>query len=140
MIIIDTNVISEAIKPGRNSRVVSWLDAQAIETLFFTAINLSELCLGIEISPAGKRREALASALNELLTEYFSSRILPFDEKAALVYGAMVARARIGGSTISVSDGQIGAIASSHSFSVATHDTAPFIALGVPIINPWEIK
>ncbi len=140
MIIIDTNVISEAIKPGRNSRVVSWLDAQAIETLFFTAINLSELCLGIEILPAGKRRDALASDLSALLADYFSARILPFDERAALAYGAMVARARIAGSTISVSDGQIGAIASSRSFSVATRDTAPFVALGVPVINPWEIK
>ena len=137
MIVVDTNVISEAVKPGRNPVVVNWLDAQIIETLYLTATSLSELRLGIETLPAGKRKEALRVDVNGLVANFFASRILPFDREAALAYGALVAAARAGGRTISVTDGQIGAIANVHSFTVATRDTAPFIALGVPTINPW---
>jgi toxin FitB len=138
MIIVDTNVISEAVKPGRNPVVVNWLDAQIIETLYFTATNLSELRLGIETLPAGKRKEALGVDVNALVTNFFALRILPFDREAALAYGGLVAAARAVGRAISVTDGQIGAIASVHGFTVATRDTAPFIALGVPTINPWD--
>ncbi len=137
MIIIDTNVVSEALKPGRNPVVVNWLDAQIIETLYFSATSLSELKLGIETLPAGKRKETLAVDVSVLVASFFASRILPFDKEAALAYGALVAAARTAGRAISVSDGQIGAVASVHGFTVATRDTAPFIALGVPTINPW---
>jgi toxin FitB len=138
MIIVDTNVISEAVKPGRNPVVVNWLDAQIIETLYFTATSLSELRLGIETLPAGKRKEALRVDVNELVANFFGSRILPFDREAALAYGVLVAAARAGGRAVSVTDGQIGAIASMRGFIVATRDTAPFIAVGVPTINPWD--
>ncbi len=137
MIVIDTNIISEAVKPGRNPVVVNWLDAQIIETLYFTATSLSELRLGIETLPAGKRKEALGVDVNALVANFFASRILPFDREAALAYGALVAAARAVGRAVSVTDGQIGAIARVHGFTVATRDTEPFIALGVPIINPW---
>jgi len=138
MIIIDTNVISEAVKPGRNPAVVNWLDAQIIETLYFAATSLSELVLGIEILPEGKRKEALGVDVTGLVAAFFASRILPFDREAALAYGALVAAARAAGRAVSVTDGQIGAIASVHGFTVATRDTAPFISLGVPTINPWK--
>lgn len=135
--VVDTNVISEAVKPGRSQAVVNWLDAQVIETLYFTAIALSELRLSIETLPAGERREALGADVNELIASFFASRILPFDREAALAYGALVAAARAAGRAVSVTDGQIGAIASVHGFTVATRDAAPFIALAVPTINSW---
>jgi hypothetical protein len=138
MIIVDTNVISEVMKPGRNPVVVNWLDAQIIETLYFTATSLSELSLGIETLPAGKRKEGLGADVNALVANFFATRILPFDKEAALAYGALVAAARAAGRAVSVTDGQIGAVASVHGFIVATRDTAPFIALGVPTINPWD--
>ena len=138
MIIVDINVVSEAIKPGRNPVVVNWLDAQLIETLYLTATSLSELRLGIETLPAGKRKEALGVDVNALVANFFASRILPFDREAALAYGALVAAARAIGRAVSVTAGQIGAVASVHGFTVATRDTAPFIALGVPTINPWD--
>ncbi len=137
MIIVDTNIISETVKPGRSSVVVNWIDAQIIETLYFTATSLSELRLGIESLPAGKRKEALRVDVNALIANFFASRILPFDREAALAYGGLVAAARAVGRAVSVTDGQIGAIASVHGFTIATRDTAPFIALGVPTINPW---
>jgi predicted nucleic acid-binding protein len=138
MIIIDTNVISEVLKPGRNPNVVNWLDAQIIETLFLTATSLSELALGIETLPAGKRKEALRADVSALVANFFASRILSFDRESALAYGALVASARAAGRAVSVSDGQIGAIANVRGFTLATRDTSPFIAFGVPTINPWD--
>ena len=82
--------------------------------------------------------KGLDAALSELLVSLFGSRILPFDQRAAMAYAPLVGRARSGGRLISVADGQIAAIASVHGFTVATRDTAPFVAAGLLIINPWE--
>jgi hypothetical protein len=138
MIIVDTNVFSELLKPKRNQAVVDWLDAQVVETLYMTAISFAELRLGIECLPAGKRKDALSADVNALIANYFASRVLAFDREAAQTYGVMVAAARAVGRAISFSDGQIGAIARVHSFSVATRDTGPFMALDVPVIDPWR--
>src|SRR5271156_6592049 len=104
MIIVDTNVISETLKPGRSPVVVNWIDAQVIETLYFTATSLSELRLGIETLPAGKRKEALGVDVNALIANFFASRILPFDREAALAYGVLVASTRAVGRAVSVTD------------------------------------
>lgn len=138
MIILDTNVVSEPMKPNGNPAVRDWLDRQAAETLYLTATSLSELLVGIEMLPHGKRKEGLAAALNELLVSLFGPRILPFDRQAAMAYAPLVGRARAAGCLVSVADGQIGAIADVYGFAVATRDTAPFIATGVLVINPWE--
>jgi predicted nucleic acid-binding protein len=138
MIILDTNVVSEPMKRNGNPAVQSWLDSQAAETLFLTATSLSELLVGIEILSDSKRKKGLGTALSELLDVLFGSRILPFDQQAAMAYASLVGRARASGRLISVADGQIAAIAAAHRFTVATRDTAPFIAAGVPVINPWE--
>jgi predicted nucleic acid-binding protein len=140
VIILDTNVVSEPMKADGNRRVRDWLDDQIAETLYLTSISLSELLLGVQVLPDGKRKEGLAAALTELLTELFGSRILPFDQQGATVYAARVSRARASGRAISMADGQIAAIAAVHGFAVATRDTAPFIAAGVPVVNPWEIE
>lgn len=140
MIILDTNVVSEPMKPEGDRRVRDWLDDQLAETLYLTSISLSELLLGVEVLPDEKRKEGLASALTELLTELFGPRILPFDQQAATAYAARVSRARASGRAISMADGQIAAIAAVHGFTVATRDTAPFTAAGVPVVNPWEIQ
>lgn len=138
MIILDTNVVSEPMKPDADRRVQSWLDEQIAETLYLTSISLSELLLGVEVLPDGKRKEGLAVALAELIGALFASRILPFDQQAATMYAARMSRARASGRTVSMADGQIAAIAAVHGFKVATRDTAPFVAAGVPVVNPWE--
>jgi len=138
MIVLDTNIVSEPMKSSGNLAVQAWLDRQAAETLYLTATSLSELLVGIEILPDGKRKEGLDTALSELLVMLFGSRILPFDQQAAMAYAPLVRRARAGGRLISVADGQIAAIAAVHGFTIATRDTAPFVAAGVPVINPWE--
>jgi len=139
MIILDTNVISEPMKARADPAVAAWLDRQAAETLYLTTINLSEMLLGVELLPDGKRKRAMAAAMQELLAGLFGTRFLAFDREAAAVYALLVARATAKGSTVGVADGQIAAIAAVHGFTVATRDTAPFLAAGGPVVNPWEI-
>ncbi|MDP2817714.1 MAG: type II toxin-antitoxin system VapC family toxin [Polaromonas sp.] len=139
MIILDTNVVSEPMKPSGNPVVQAWLDNQVAETLFLTSTSLSELLVGIEILPEGKRKKGLDAALSELIDILFGSRVLAFDHQAALAYAPLVRRARATGCLISVADAQIAAIATAHGFTVATRDTTPFIAAGVTVINPWEL-
>jgi len=138
MIILDTNVVSEPMKPSGAASVVDWLDRQAAETLYLTAVNLAELLVGVETMPVGKRRKGVGAALAALIAKLFGARILPFDEDAARTYATLVARARAKGVALSVADAQIAAIAASKGFTVATRDTAPFVAAGVPIIDPWR--
>lgn len=137
MIILDTNVVSEPMKPNGNPIVQAWLDQQVAETLYLTTTSLSELLVGIEILPS-RRKEGLDVVLSELLVRLFGSRILPFDQQAAIAYAPLIARARTGGHFISVADGQIAAIADARGFTVATRDIDPFVAAGVPVINPWD--
>ncbi|MBA3754911.1 MAG: type II toxin-antitoxin system VapC family toxin [Nitrosomonas sp.] len=138
MIILDTNVISEPMKPNSNPAVQAWLDRQTAETLYLTATSLSELLVGIEVLPDGKRKQGLGTALSELIVRLFGSRILPFDQQAAIAYAALVGQAKLNGCIISVADGQIAAIANVCGFTIATRDTAPFVAAGISVINPWE--
>jgi hypothetical protein len=138
MIILDTNVVSEPMRANANPAVRAWLDRQIAETLFLTTTSLSELLVGIELLPGGKRRDGLADALASILEKLFGARILSFDKPAALAYAPLIGRTRNVGRVISVADAQIAAIATVHEFTVATRDTEPFLAAGVPVINPWE--
>ena len=138
MIVLDTNVVSEPMRPSADSTVQAWLDRQVAETLYLTATSLAELLVGIEILPSGRRKDGLAAALAELMAVLFGPRILPFDQQAAIAYAPVVNRARASGTIISVADGQIAAIAAARGFTIATRDTAPFVAAGLPVINPWD--
>ncbi|MDN5882572.1 MAG: type II toxin-antitoxin system VapC family toxin [Nitrosospira sp.] len=138
MIVLDTNVISEPMKPNGNPAVKAWLDRQTAETLYLTATSLSELLVGIEMLPDGKRKKGLDTALRKLMERLFGARILSFDQQAAIAYALIVGRVKTNGRLISVADGQIAAIATVHEFTIATRDTAPFVAAGVPVVNPWE--
>ena len=138
MIVLDTNVISEPLKPLANPNVVRWLDTQDPETLYLTATNLSESLIGIALLPAGKRKRGMELAMQSLLAKLFAGRFLPFDREAAIAFALLGSRASAKGYSISVADCQIAAIAAVHGFAVATRDTAPFRAVGVPTINPWQ--
>jgi predicted nucleic acid-binding protein len=137
MILLDTNVVCEPMRSKPDQNVLAWLDAQAAESLYLTTISLAELLLGIARLPTGKRRKALAAALEKQIVALFGERIVPFDINGAQTYPEIVTRARRHGHSIAVADAQIAAIAASRQFSVATRDEAPFQAAGVPIINPW---
>lgn len=137
MIVLDTNVVSEAMKPSPNPTVLAWLNAQVAETLYLSSVTLAELLYGIGTLPEGRRKDALAGMLDGLL-ELFASRVLPFDADAARCYAQLATQARAAGKGFPTPDGYIAAIAVSHGFTVATRDTSPFEAAGVPVINPWE--
>jgi predicted nucleic acid-binding protein len=138
VIVIDTNVVSEPLRRAPDSAVVAWLDRQVAETLFLTTTSLSELLVGIETLPEGRRRHGLATDLAGLLNRLFGDRILPFDAACAPIYAAAFVRARGAGRPIAMADGQIAAIAIRHGFTVATRDEAPFLAAGATLVNPWD--
>jgi predicted nucleic acid-binding protein len=137
MIVLDTNVISEAMKPEPHPAVRAWLNAQAAQTLYLSSVTLAELLFGIAALPAGRRKDMLAKALDGLL-ELFRGRVLPFDADAARHYAELAVLARAGGRGFPTPDGYIAAIAASRGFIVASRDTAPYEAAGVTVINPWE--
>jgi predicted nucleic acid-binding protein len=137
LIILDTNVISEVLRPKPDDSVLAWLNQQEPETLYLTAVVLSELLFGIELLPESKRRKKLAEHFDQWLLKEFANRILPFDHSAAVIYAKQRALARIAGRDVRISDGQIAAIAVLHGFSVATRDVAPFAAMGAKVIDPW---
>ncbi|TDM08950.1 MAG: VapC toxin family PIN domain ribonuclease [Ideonella sp. MAG2] len=137
MIILDTNVVSEAMKPQPHPSVRAWLNDQAAETLYLSSVTLAELLFGIAALPAGKRKNMLARALDGLTT-LFGNRVLPFDAEAARHHAALAMAARARGRGFPTPDGYIAAIAASRGFMVATRDTSPFEAAGITVINPWE--
>jgi toxin FitB len=138
MILVDTNVVSETMRRSPEVKVVAWLNSQASETLHLSAISLAELMLGIAVMPNGRRKTELGLALGERALGLFAERVLAFDEAAASAYASVISRARASGRPISMADGQIAAIAITHGLTVATRDTAPFEAAGLPVINPWH--
>jgi predicted nucleic acid-binding protein len=138
MIILDTNVISEPLKPRADPAVIRWLDAQDPNTLYLTAVNLAEVLIGIALHPAGKRKRGMELAARSLQMKLFANRLLSFDREAATAFSLLGSRAAAKGYPISMADCQIAAIAAVHGFTVATLDTAPFLAAGVPIVNPWK--
>ena len=138
MMVLDTNVISEPLKPRADPAVTQWLDAQEPETLFLTATVLSEVLIGIALLPAGKRKHGMEQDIRALQTRLFGDRFLSFDREAAVAFALLGSRAAARGYSISVPDCQIAAIAAVHGFTVATRNTAPFLAARVPVVNPWE--
>jgi len=137
MIVLDTNVVSEAMKSQPHPAVQAWLDAQVAETLYLTSITISEVLFGVSIMPAGKRKNALAQTLDGLM-ELFADRVLAFDVSAARHYAELAAKAQAAGKGFPMPDAYIAAIAFAHGFTVATRDVSPFKATGLTVINPWE--
>jgi predicted nucleic acid-binding protein len=137
MILVDTNVVSEPLRPRGNPRVPDWLDRQIPRTLYISTISVAEILFGVRSLPAGKRRAALATAIEREVQRLFAGRVVPFDLAAARAYAALMSDARAKGATISILDGQIAAIAAANGFDVATRDEAPFRAAGLKTINPW---
>ena len=136
MILLDTNVISEAMKPAPEAAVRDWLDAQAAETLHLSSVTIAELTFGIGALPTGGRTDRLTTALEGVMA-LFGERILPFDTEAARRYGDLAVRARAAGRGFPTSDGYIAAIAAAHGFAVATRDASAFEAAGLAVIDPW---
>lgn len=136
MIVLDTNVVSEAMKPEPAPAVRDWLDEQVAETLYISSVTVAELLFGIGTMPDGRRKQKLVTTLEGMLP-LFEGRILAFDTDAARHYADLAVAARKAGKGFPTPDGYIAAIATAHGFTVATRDASAFDAAGVPIIDPW---
>eukprot|EP01037_Dinobryon_pediforme_P026078 gene26078-28475_t len=136
MILLDTNIVSEAMKPDPAPVVRAWLDAQAAESLYLSSVTVAELMFGIGALPEGRRKDRLSAAFDGVL-ELFGSRILPFDTSAARHYAELAVRARAAGKGFPTPDGYIAAIAAARNFAVASRDTSALVAAGLTVIDPW---
>ena len=134
MIVLDTNVVSETMKPGPNPVVSAWLNEQSAETLYLSSVTLAELLFGMTSMPNGQRKDRLSKSLHGLM-QLFRERVLPFDTDAARKYAELAVTA---GRGFPVLDGYIAAIAAAQGYRVASRDMSPFKAANVDVINPWE--
>ena len=138
MIALDTNVVSELMRPAPSPSVVAWVDAQPADELAVTAVAAAELRYGVARLPDGARQRALAAAVDALLAQVFGGRVLPFDSAGAVVYGELVAARERAGRPISSADAQIAATCLAHGARLATRNTRDFVATGVDVVDPWD--
>jgi predicted nucleic acid-binding protein len=137
VIVLDTNVISEPLRPTAADAVTRWLNAQPPGSLYTTAINVAELLAGIAVLPAGKRRRDLDIAVRASLSRLFSGRVLPFDGAAADAFALIAEESRDRGLGVPHDDALIAAIARAHGFSVATRNGSNFAGAGIELVDPW---
>ena len=137
MILLDTNILSELMRPAPNPAVERWLAAQPDASVFISAITEAELRYGAALLPRGKRRTALTAEIAGMLESDFAERILPFDSSAAQAFATLASERRRAGKPISQADAQIAAVARSRGASLATRNAVDFEGCGIEVINPW---
>ena len=136
-VLLDTNVVSELLRPLPDPVVEGWVAERPAAELHFSAVGEAELRYGVAILPSGQRRNALALAIEAILREDFEGRILPFDSDAAREYAAIASARRAAGRTVAPADCQIAAIARSRGMAVATRNIRDFDVVGVEVVDPW---
>ena len=138
MIILDTNVVSELLRPTPETRVLDWLARLDGSSIYLTSITEAELRYGVAIMDEGKRRDGLTKMIHQIVREDFAGRVLPFDSPAAVTFARIAAIRRAAGRELAQSDGQIAAIACVWSATVATRNIPDFTGCGIDLINPWN--
>ena len=138
MIVLDTNVLSEAMSPSPDERVRQYLIEQAHHELFTTSVSVAEILYGIELLAAGKRRNGILAAATSMFERLFPGRILPFDEDAARAFAPIAAERRAVGRPASLFDAQIAAIARAREAVLVTRNTSDFERCGLRLVNPWR--
>jgi len=140
MIVLDTNVLSELMRPQPHAAVFDWVAAQPRASLYTTSVNKAEILYGIAVLPEGHRRAALAAAADAMFTDDLAGRVLPFDAAAAAHYAEVIMARRRIGAPIEAFDAQIAATARAAGFGIATRDIGGFDGYGVALVNPWQAK
>lgn len=138
MIVLDTNVLSELMKPVPSARVVEWMAAQPGPTLHTTSITQAEILHGLALLPRGRRRVAFEAAATSMFADDFGGRILGFGTDAAPRYAQIASDRRRAGRPISHFDAQIAAIAQLAGGTLATRNLADFEGCGITVIDPWK--
>lgn len=136
MIIVDTNVVAELMRPSPAQPVITWVRTQPGRELYTTSITLAELRYGLERLPAGHRKEQLRSTADEVFTA-FEEQVLAFDAPAALQYAAIASAREQAGAPIDGFDAQIASICRVHQAALATRNGKDFQDIGIDIIDPW---
>ena len=137
MIILDTNVLSELMRPAPSDRVLAWFQGFTLAELFTTAITESEIRQGLALLPAGRRRASLEAVADGMFAD-LENRVLPFDSTAAKAFAGLQAARRKAGRAIGRADAEVAAIARSHSARLATRNPGDFAGCGVELIDPWR--
>lgn len=138
MIVLDTNVLSELIKPAPMRAVAEWVASQPATSIYTTSITQAEILHGIMLMPSGKRRSSIEAAVEAMFSQDFGGRVLPFGSDAAHHYARIAATRRRAGHPISHFDAQIAAIARATGSAVATRNISDFQGCGVKLIDPWQ--
>lgn len=136
--LLDTNVVSEWIKPRPDSGLIRWTHTVDEDRTYVSVITIGELRKGAERMPAGRRRERLREWLGDELSVRFERRILPVDYETGDAWGRMMARTEIDGRRVGSKDGLIAATAEVHGLQVVTRNVKHFEPTGVPVHNPWS--
>jgi predicted nucleic acid-binding protein len=139
VILLDTNIVSELMRPHPNIRVTGFLAGRHLETLFLPSLVVAEIRYGLARLPDGQRRASLESLFERLLAEGFADRVLPLDASCAEHYATARAAREVAGRPISMADGLIGGMALAHGAVLATRNTADFDGLGLTLVNPWDV-
>jgi len=137
VIVVDTNVTSELMKPAPSPAVVAWVHARNAADLYTTSITLAEIVYGIERLPGGRRKAQLKAAAQEVFSA-FSSQVLAFDAPAALEYATIVRGRELAGTPIDGFDAQIASICRAHDATLATRNVKDFDNTGIDVIDPWH--
>jgi toxin FitB len=140
MILLDTNVVSEHLRPRPKPTVLAWIDAQPATSLYICTPVLAELRFGAERLEPGRRQTNLQAAIERLEDNIFGGRVLPFDAAAAAEYGRLVAGRERTGRRIELMDALIAAIALTQRADIATRDVGDFVDLGIKLINPFDLS
>ena len=139
MIVLDTSVVSEMMRPAPDPSVLNWLNTQIAEELWLNSVVVSELLFGIARLPAGARKRQLAETFAAMLEQDFAGRILPFDLEAAAIYAELAAGCEAKGRPVAMADGQISAICLAQGATLATRNLKHFEGLGLGLVNPWSV-
>jgi len=138
MIILDTNIVSELMRPAPERMVLQWFSSQAAEDLHVTGVTMAEILYGIELISSSRRRDVVRAAAEKMFGEVFADRILTFEDRAARAFSQIASSRRRQGKSMSGTDAQIAAIARVHGATLATRNTYIFDGCGVKLVNPWE--
>jgi predicted nucleic acid-binding protein len=136
--LLDTNVISELIKPRPEANVTSWIEGTDESLLFLSVVTLGEIQRGIAGLPQSRRRVTLEAWFDKDLQARFEDRILPIDQEVADRWGLLTAAALNSGIVLPVIDGLLAATALEHNLTFVTRDTGQIPSMGVAVFNPWQ--
>jgi toxin FitB len=138
MIVLDTNVVSELMRPAPDPKVLHWVGDQVAEDLHVTAVTMAEILHGIELISTGRRRDVLRAAAEKMFGEVFADRVLIFEDRAAHAFSQIASTRRRQGKPMSHVDAQIAAIARVHGATLATRNPYVFEGCGIRLVNPLE--